>query len=241
MKATIKTLDLDALTMPGMQFVQVEFEDRTNAQVFRIIKALHPEARRIIAIGGSAELLVNLAPHTPIVYVDANRTEMRQVFAKISETLPQALERITFICEEVAESIGRAFSIQPGDAVLFLRSLHHLEDPSGVLAKIKSHLLDGWILIADSSTELMETWQTKKRQARTCTEPQQAWEAMDAQDATCMQGTGAMGLVDESSIRRFLTANNLGSDYLFYNPSCLCGEPFCFEQTLQWFSIHPIP
>lgn len=228
MEATMKTLDLDALTTPNMlQFAHVEFEDRSDVQVFRIIKALHPEARRVIAVGGSAELLMNLTSHTPIVYVDANKREMQRVFAKISETLPRALEQITFICEEVVESIGRAFSIQPGDVVLFLRSLHHLDDPSAVLAKIKSHLLDGWIVIADSSLELMTAWQTRS-EAHT-------------QDSACIQNMSAMGIVDEISVRRFLAKNRLGLAYLFYNPPCPCGELFCSQQTFGWFSAHPVP
>lgn len=228
----------------------VPMGDRGESCTFGILTAIRPEVSRIISIGGSGLLFENLLKSGyKVAHINDNQELLYNIVTHINTHCWG--RRSSF------ESLrmGRGYlwlwkgkiELCGSDCLLFLRKLHHLKEAESQLKEcVKALPPGGWIVICDTSVDLME-----QRRARTEGERkqflyvlpdsekqkwQEEWARQDAYDAGCADLIKKIGLTDEKEVKDFLIRVGMDGTNFWYAPACPCPDLFCPEITMYWLA-----
>ncbi len=189
-----------------------------------------PSQKRVVLIGSSNGLaLYLLRSGYRVLHIDKDPAEAEDTRKVLSENLSEdELKRFESATIDVEEADA---GFRANDIVCFVRSLHHMQYPSGVLKKIYEQV--GNIIVCDMSESLLQ-------------EHEKIYGAEYTKDEKkvnkqCLLMVRGHGLKDKESVEDFLVRSGFdprGTDIQFYyRLRCPCENRHCSSVCTYWFLV----
>ena len=210
--------------------------------------------RRVIAVGGSAGLIAELASQGyPLIYVDKDPAHLAYMATSLAAIRDTNDPEVTYLQFDVERWEGQGdLKLSGQDCVIFCRSLHHMLDPVRAVTNMLERLDQGTVLMADMTTELSAAItahdQEERRYERAflisegkeedLKELEQDWERCDALNGECHKALLELKFREEADIQQFMSAAATSNpSILHYTLPCPCGSFGCGKVVWYWFGI----
>lgn len=218
-----------------------------------LIRNLEPQPERIIVVGGSSRFIAWLVTRDySIVKIDKQQTELEsasQFLAECFATPPQCVE---YVNADISCVSANGFRFRDNDVVVFLRSVHHLDNPTLGVSGLLKEMPRGTIILLDLTEELLARARSEDEKIREMVkiglaeDPEKAaelekmenyWRVTDRVHEECLRCLRSFGFLNEGNVKGFLNDLPANSPEFKYTLPCPCLSTACHETAWYWCAV----
>lgn len=207
---------------------------------------------RVIVNGGSPGFIGELIGQGySVIYIDNDPDELSRMADSIANMHNLPDHSITYCAIDMESwDSGDELKLRNNDCVIFCRTLHHMKRPVAAVRNTRERLLNGTIIIAELTTELLDTIHREQEEDKqdtvqflkhegnddTCEEFEREWQKYTALSKECGAALERLGFRQESDVREFLTDTLKSAPFVMdYILPCPCGTA-CGKKCWYWIA-----